>query len=314
MRPSTRSLLFGVALGALALSAVGIGGAAIARRQLAISREAAAARTQEAVTALLGETHAALRREGRLLARDPALVEGVARTDWAVVARGVSPRLADLTLERVADLVILLDASGAALLQVPPTPPALIANPAALSSSPAGLTVLNGHPYVVAAVPVTSHGEPSQARPLGFVVLARRLESVVPPASGVPDRPGVVFLDHGRPIVSTLQASATEWARAIASGSLRLEGGRDYLVRPASEVTVAGPGRLWVVVADGSEGRRKALNASLVVLAVCALGSAGAGAARPMWSPPRERCWMPSALSRKWMWGACISSIRPTAR
>ena len=276
MRPSTRSLLFGVALGALALSAIGIGGAAIARRQLAISREAAAVRTQEAVTALLSETHAALRREGRLLARDPALVEGVARADWAVVARGVSPRLADLTLERAADLVVLLDASGAALLQVPATPPALIPNPSALSSAPAGLTVLNGHPYVVAAVPVTSQGEPSQARPLGFVVLARRLESIVPRVPGVPDRPGMVFVDQGRPIVSTLQAPATEWARSIASGSLRLEGGRDFLVRPASEVTVAGPGRLWVVVADGSEGRRKVLNASLVALAVCALGSAGA--------------------------------------
>src|SRR6266545_221532 len=236
MRPSTRSLLFGVALGALALSAIGIGGAAIARRQLAISREAAAVRTQEAVTALLSETHAALRREGRLLARDPALVEGVARADWAVVARGVSPRLADLTLERAADLVVLLDASGAALLQVPATPPALIPNPSALSSAPAGLTVLNG----------------------------------------LPDRPGMVFVDQGRPIVSTLQAPATEWARSIASGSLRLEGGRDFLVRPASEVTVGGPGRLWVVVADGSEGRRKVLNASLVALAVCALGSAGA--------------------------------------
>src|SRR6266542_1383025 len=210
-------------------------------------REAAAARTQEAVTALLSETHAALRREGRLLARDPALVEGVARADWAVVARGVSPRLADLTLERAADLVVLLDASGAALLQVPATPPALIPNPSALSSAPAGLTVLNGHPYVVAAVPVTSQGEPSQARPLGFVVLARRLESIVPRVPGVPDRPGMVFVDQGRPIVSTLQAPATEWARSIASGSLRLEGGRDFLVRPASEVTVAGPGRLWVV-------------------------------------------------------------------
>ena len=124
MRPSTRSLLFGVALGALVLSAVGIGGAAVALRQLAISREAAAARTQDAVAALLTDTQAALQREARLLARDPALVEGVAKGDWAIVARHVSPRLAGLTLERVADLVIVLDASGAALLQVPAMPPA----------------------------------------------------------------------------------------------------------------------------------------------------------------------------------------------
>jgi GAF domain-containing protein/ActR/RegA family two-component response regulator len=276
MRPSTRSLLFGIALGALALSAVGIGGAAIALRQLENARAAAAVRTQEAVTALLAEAQAALRREARLLARDAALVEGVARADWAVVARGVSPRLADLTLERMADLVILLDGSGTALLQVPATPPVPVADPAALGSSPAGLTVLNGQPYVVAAAPVMRLGESSGARPLGFVVLARRLDSVVSLLPGVSDRPGVVFLDQGRPIVSTVQASTAEWAKATASGRLRLDGGRDFLVRPASQVAVSGPGRLWLLMADGSEGRHKVLSASLFVLAVCALAGAGA--------------------------------------
>ena len=142
MRPSTRGLLFGVALGALVLSSVGVGGGAAAMRQLTIAREASAARAQESLATLLADTQAALRREARLLARDPALVDGVAKGDWATVAHGVSPRLAGLTLERVADLVVVLDASGAPLLQVPASPPAAIPDPAAISFSPAGLAAV----------------------------------------------------------------------------------------------------------------------------------------------------------------------------
>ena len=278
MRPSTRGLLFGVALGALVLSSVGVGGGAAAMRQLTIAREASAARAQESLATLLADTQAALRREARLLARDPALVDGVAKGDWATVAHGVSPRLAGLTLERVADLVVVLDASGAPLLQVPASPPTAIPDPAAISFSPAGLTVLNGQPYVVAAVPVAGpgRGESGESGPTGFVIIARRLESVAPLAPGASDRPGILFLDQGKPMVSTLQVPATEWAKATASGRLRLEGGRDFLVRPASQVTVSGPGRLWVLVADGSEGRRKILIAWLVILGACGLISAGA--------------------------------------
>ena len=77
MRPSTRTLLFGVALGALVLSALGIGGAAVALRQLGFAREASATRAQDSLAALLLETQEVLRREARLLARDPALVEGI---------------------------------------------------------------------------------------------------------------------------------------------------------------------------------------------------------------------------------------------
>jgi hypothetical protein len=119
------------------------------------------------------------------------------------------------------------------------------------------LTVLNGRPYVVAAAPVMGQGESSGARPMGFVVLARSLDAVVSPLTGVSDRPGVAFLDQGRPVVATVQASAPEWAKATASGRLRLDGGRDFLVRPASEVAVSGPGRLWLLMADGARGVAK---------------------------------------------------------
>src|SRR6266508_3277418 len=174
MRSSTRDLLFGVALGALVISTLGVGGVTLSLRHMALARDQAAVRAQESAAALVADTQAALRREARLLARDPALVDGVAKGDWATLARGVSPRLAAITLERVADFVSVLGAAGSALLQVPALPPATIPDPAAISVSPPGLTVLNGHPYVVAAVPVVgpAAGDAGQARPAGFVVIA----------------------------------------------------------------------------------------------------------------------------------------------
>ena len=174
MRSSTRDLLFGVALGTLALSALGAGGVGIALRHLSVAREQAAARAQEAVGTLVADTQAALHREARLLARDPALVDGVAKSDWATLARGVSPRLAAVTLERVADFVSVVDAAGAALLQVPSVPPTPIPDPARISASPPGLTVLNGHPYVVAAVAVggPAAGDGGEARPENLAGIA----------------------------------------------------------------------------------------------------------------------------------------------
>jgi GAF domain-containing protein len=279
MRSSTRDLLFGIALGALALSALGAGGVAVALRHLSLAREQAVARAQESTTALVADAQAALHREARLLARDPALVDGVAKGDWATLARGVSPRLAAITLERVADFVSVLDAAGSALLQVPAQPPTIISDPAAISASPTGLTVLNGHPYVVAAVPVAgpAAGDTGQARPAGFVVIARRLENVAPVATGAAARTGIVFLENGRALVASFQRPPTaDWIGVTVAGRLSLDAGRDFLVRPADQVAVSGPGRLWVLVADESEGRRRALVGWLAGLGLCALAGAAA--------------------------------------
>jgi len=279
MRSSTRDLLFGVALGALALSALGAGGVAVALRQFSLAREQAVARAQESAAALVADAHAALHREARLLARDPALVAGVAKGDWATVARGVSPRLAAVTLERVADFVSVLDASGIALLRVPAPPPTPIPDPAAISASPPGLTVLDGHPYVVAAVPVVgpAAGSAGAVRPAGFVVIARRLENVVPPAAGASARSGMLFLVNGRPLFSSLQRPPTaDWIGATVAGKVSLGDGRDFLVRPAGQIAVSAPGQLWLLVADDGEGRRRALVGWLVGLGLCALAGTAA--------------------------------------
>lgn len=279
MRSPTRDLLFGVALGALALSALGAGGVAVALRQLSLAREQAVTRAQDSTAALVADTQAALHREARLLARDPALVDGVAKGDWATLARGVSPRLAAVTLERVADFISVLDASGGALLQVPALPSTPVPDPAAISEAPPGLTDLGGHPFVVAAVPVLgpAAGSAGEARPSGFVVIARRLESVAAPAAGAFAGPGILFLVNGRPLVSSLQRPPpTDWIGATVAGKVRLDGGRDFLVRPADQVSVSGPGRLWLLVADEGQGRRLALVGWLTGLGVCGLGGAAA--------------------------------------
>jgi GAF domain-containing protein/CheY-like chemotaxis protein len=283
MRSSTRGPLFGVALGALALSALGAGGVAVTLRQVSLARGQAAAGAQESAAALVADAQAALLREARLLARDPALVAGVVKGDWATLARGVSPRLAGITLERVADFVSVMDIAGGALLQVPALPPIPVPNPSAIGASPPGLTVLNGHPYVAAVAPVmrAAADESSETRdeapPAGFVIIARRLENVAPLAVGTSAKPSILFLDNGRALVASLQRQpAEDWTRVIAAGGFSVEGGPEFLVHPVDQVAVSGPGRLWVLVEDGTEGRRRALVRWLAGLGLCALASLAA--------------------------------------
>src|SRR5262249_7692866 len=242
---------------------------------LDIIRDATVARTQESVAAVLTDVQSALRREAKLLAKDPALVEGVARGDWAVVARGASPRLASLTLERMADLVAGLDGSRTAILQVPASPPLLLADPASLVSSSSTVTLLGGQPYVAAAAPVTGETDPAAGRS-GLVLVARRLDGALSLLPGVADRPGIVFVERGKPVFSSLPLPEGGWAKAAASGSLARDRGPALLVQPARQVRVAGPGQLWRLLPDAGEARRKTLQTWLAGLAACGLASAGA--------------------------------------
>jgi GAF domain-containing protein/CheY-like chemotaxis protein len=270
MRSSTRNLLFGAVLAAVVASAVGLGGVAVTLRHLALSREEAAARAQEALALAVSDTQTALRREARLLAREPALVDGVVAGDWATVARGVSPRLTDLTLERIADLVLVLDASGAPILQAPPHPSGSPRpDPVALSATPPSLTSLGDHSYVVGSAPVMRRTEADESRPLGFVVLARKLENT---ALG---SVGLVLLEGDRVHAVGLAApTAAEWSKTAAAGRLVLPGGRSALVRPATQVAVSGQGHLWLLISDAGEGQRSRLFAWLAALGAATFLSA----------------------------------------
>ena len=62
-----------------------------------------------AVTALVADYQQALERETLLLARDPAVVEGTAKGDWATLARGASPRVLAVTQDGLADFIAIRD-------------------------------------------------------------------------------------------------------------------------------------------------------------------------------------------------------------
>jgi GAF domain-containing protein/CheY-like chemotaxis protein len=286
MRSSTRHLVFLAALAALVLSGLGMGGVAVTLRHLSLDRQEAAARGQETAGLLIADALSALRREAGLLARDPALVDGVARGDWATLVRGVSPRLADLTLEGIADLVVILDGMGSPILQAPAQVQAALPNPTALASAPPSLTSVGDRPYLVASAPVRSPGEASDGRPMGFVLVARRLENTVP-ARGGPDRPALVFIDGGRATAVGLGAPVqVDWSQAAASGHVTLPDGRAYLVRPGSQglVSALGQGHLWVLTADVGASQRSKLLAWLGALGAVGLSSAVAALllARPL--------------------------------
>ncbi|HKX04371.1 MAG TPA: hypothetical protein VJX71_17885, partial [Methylomirabilota bacterium] len=94
-----------------------------AERQLVRTREGAIARTVDAAGALVGDYQDALKRETLLLARDPAVIEGTAKGDWATLARGASPRVLAVTQDGIADFIVIRDGRGAPLVQVPAGPP-----------------------------------------------------------------------------------------------------------------------------------------------------------------------------------------------
>jgi GAF domain-containing protein/ActR/RegA family two-component response regulator len=220
----------------------------------------------------------ALRREARILAQDPAVVEGVARNDWATLARGASPRLTSLTVDRIADLVLVVDGAGAPLVQVPatPRPPAA----AALAPPPAvtgGVQTINGRVYVVGVAPVFADGRGAggarerEGTALGAVVAGRRIDRV---AAGS----ALVALAGDRLLGASLRAApAAGWETALRAGAVAIAG-QSFSVRPLP----AAAGGLVTLVPDAeyrSERRRLALGLG-VSLALFVVGAGGAAWAR----------------------------------
>ena len=111
-----------------------------------------------ATRALLGETQQALLREARLLASDPAVVEGVVKGDWATLARGASPRILSVTSDRIGDLLVITDASGAPLVQVPALPRLKTVEVVPPPVATTLVRAIGGQLYVLAAAPISRAG------------------------------------------------------------------------------------------------------------------------------------------------------------
>jgi len=139
---------------AVALAAVWIAAALVWRSPTAARDEEVLAGTLAAVRAVVDSAQGDMRREAALLAEDPAVREGALRSDWATLARGASPRMAALTLQRVADLLVVLDAAGAPLVQVPATPRVALPTLPRPAEPVARLGVVGDRVYVLGWAPL----------------------------------------------------------------------------------------------------------------------------------------------------------------
>ena len=188
----------------------------------------------ERVAGGLHEAQAVLVREATLLAQDPAVMDAAYKGDWATLARGAA-RLRSLTLDRVADLVVVQDVGGASLLQVPPGPRVQLPSVPAPMKVRITLATLEGHAYLLAAAAVG--GAPGG----GLVIVGRRAERLDPNIAGA----GLVIVDGDMLRYSTLaDAPVTGWASATAAGRRELVG-EPWRLRSVGRL---GRDEVWVAV------------------------------------------------------------------
>src|SRR5207302_11427081 len=163
----------------VALLVVWVAGGLWLARRGAERHEVAVADTVAAVRALVDAAQRELRRETALLAKDPTIVEGALKRDWATLARGASPRVLALTLERTADLLLVVDASGVPLVQVPATPRVEGLGLPRPDEAGVRVAVVKDRAYLLGLAPM----------PAGMVVVGRRVESLERVLAGLPSRP-----------------------------------------------------------------------------------------------------------------------------
>ncbi len=280
-------LLLAIPLGILA----GLGFIA-AHRQLVRTRDAAVARTVDAVNALVADYQDSLRRETILLASDPAVVEGTAKGDWAILARGASPRVLAVTRDGLADFITIRDSRGTPLVQVPASPPPSLPGAPVASEPVLTLRLAGGQPYFLVTAPVQSPVGREPAGGSGTVVAGRRVEGLGALLDRLPARPAVVFVAGDRALAaSRSDLPASGWSRAATIGATDV-GAEPFAVRRLAEPVVTSPdGGLWVVLSVREFARAEhrllleflaLLGAGAVVLAAVVLAFLpAAGRTRP---------------------------------
>src|SRR5881628_530093 len=235
-------------------------------RALAARHDTAATATLASVRTIVAAALEEVRREASLLAQDPAVVEGATRSDWAALVRGAWPRILALTQERRADLLLIVDASGAPLVQVPAARHVVAAAVARPPEAVARLAVIDERPYVLGIAPM----------PAGLVIVGRRFESLAEAVARLPSRPALVVVAGDRALGSTLPgAPPLGWDTAVRAGQITIS--RElWFVRQLGEVG----GGLWALVsAREQRGESRRLwfwwSVSLAAVGATAVGIAG---------------------------------------
>jgi len=275
----TRGFVVPFLLLAIPLSILAALGFIAAQRQIVRTREDAIARTVGAVTELVADYQEALRRETVLLARDPAVIEGTLKGDWATLARGASPRVLAVTQDGLADFITVRDSRGTPLVQVPAGPPPSLPGIPTPTEPVLTLRLAGGRPYFLVAAPIiggfADRGAPG---PAGTVVAGRRLEGLTPLLERLPSRPAVLFLAGDRSLeASRTDLPATGWTPAATIGA-RVVGDEPFAVRRLETPGGASPdGGLWVAlsVRDFARAERRLLIEFVALLAAGAVVLAG---------------------------------------
>ena len=255
MRRFTRGFLVPFLLLAIPLGILASLGFVAAHRQLVRTRDAAIARTVDAVTVLVADYQDSLRRETVLLARDPAVIEGVEKGDWATLARGASPRVLAVTQDGLADFITIRDRRGAPLVQVPAGAPPSLPGLATPAEPVPALRLAGGRPYFLVTAPVSARADRDPAA-AGTVVAGRRLEGLGPLLDRMPARPTVVFLAGDRALAASRdELPPAGWMPAAATGTVTV-GQEPHAVRRLESPVMASPdGALWVVLPVGEFSR-----------------------------------------------------------
>jgi GAF domain-containing protein/CheY-like chemotaxis protein len=253
-----------------ALALAWAAGAAWLLRDLAARHEARADRSAEAARVSVRVTQQALVREARLLAQDPAIVEGVVKGDWATLARGASPRMVAVTVDRVADLLLVVDAAGVPLVQVPATPRLTRTDLAPPPGALGMVRPLGAQVYLLGVAPVRTVALPE---PVGAVLVGRRLEHLGPVLEEVEGRPALVVI-AGDVILGATRSGlpAAGWEAAARAGRL----GAGSAAARLRRLDEAG---LWALVPASDEAaERRRLVLLLTVTFVTAAASVVAAA------------------------------------
>lgn len=272
MRWSTRVFLSSLAAVLSPLIVLALVGLPSVSSRLSQSAEADLHKWSRAAAALVTAALDDLQREARLLARDPAVIQGVLKGDWGTLARGTSPRMLALTLEGVADLVLIVDERGAPLVRVPAASGSVEAGLPTGAPAPVGtVQVVGGVPMLLGAVQIVDAG-----RSLGTVVVGRKFESLAKPLAA--GRLRVELLVLGERSAYTTLAGGTagvSWAEATRAGRVQLAG-TSYLVRPVGRWGDVG---LWLLAPDtelrATQGLMATWFVAFLLFAGCATFLAG---------------------------------------
>ncbi|HSE94220.1 MAG TPA: GAF domain-containing protein, partial [Methylomirabilota bacterium] len=262
------ALLVRLALVVAAVVALWGAGAGALLRQAAGREEARVEEVVAAARAAFDEEAQALAREAAMLARDGAVVDGAARGDLAALTRSTSPRMLTLTLERVADVLLLSDGGGGTLLQVPALPPVAIPGLVSPAAPTAVVRELDGHAWLLGLAPVRGQDD----RSVGVVVAGRRLEQLERRLAHAGGRPAIVALAGDRLLDATRAGvPAAGWLEAARAGAVQI-GGAMWALRP-----LGGHEALWVAVPTDLAPRRQlwlGLVAALVVMVAAVVAAA----------------------------------------